>query len=90
MPLRVAANRPSCSGKHRKHGMNVQVIASPGGDIVWVSGALPGAVHEKKADWIRSVLDQLEAAGLVTLAGKGIPGIRARQDPVPGKNKPAS
>ena len=26
---RVAADRPSCSGKHRKHGMNLQVIARP-------------------------------------------------------------
>ena len=31
---RVAADRPFYSGKHRKHGMNLQVIASPGGDIV--------------------------------------------------------
>jgi hypothetical protein len=30
--------------------MNLQVIASPAGDIVWVSGALPGAVHDKKAE----------------------------------------
>jgi hypothetical protein len=43
---RVAANRPSCSGRHRKHGMNLQVIASPDGDIVRVSGPLPGAVHD--------------------------------------------
>jgi len=28
------------SGKHKRHGMNLQVIASPDGDIVWVSGAL--------------------------------------------------
>ena len=27
---RVAADRPFYSGKHRKHGMNLQVIASPG------------------------------------------------------------
>ena len=40
---RVAADRPFYSGKHRKHGMNLQVIASPGGDIVWVSGPLPGS-----------------------------------------------
>ena len=26
---RVAADRPFYSGKHRKHGMNLQVIASP-------------------------------------------------------------
>jgi len=31
-------------------GMNLQVIASPGGDILWVSGALPGSVHDKKAE----------------------------------------
>jgi Helix-turn-helix of DDE superfamily endonuclease/DDE superfamily endonuclease len=36
---RVAADRPFYSGKHKKHGMNLQVIASPDGDIVWVSGA---------------------------------------------------
>ena len=36
--------------EHKKHGMNLQVIASPGGDILWVSGALPGSVHDKKAE----------------------------------------
>jgi hypothetical protein len=68
---RVAADRPFYSGKHKKHGMNLQVIASPGGDIVWVSGALPGAVHGKKAEWVWGVLAELEAAGLVTLADTG-------------------
>src|SRR5262249_5582784 len=46
---RVAADRPFYSGKHRKHGMNLQVIASPQGEILWVSGALPGAVHDLTA-----------------------------------------
>jgi hypothetical protein len=32
------------------------------------SGALPGSVHDKKAEWTRGVLDELEKAGLVTLA----------------------
>jgi DDE superfamily endonuclease len=31
---RVAADRPFYSGKHKKHGMNLQVIASPRGDIL--------------------------------------------------------
>jgi hypothetical protein len=53
---RVAADRPFYSGKHKRHGMNLQVIASPGGDILWVSGALPGSVHDKKAEWIWGVL----------------------------------
>ena len=45
---RVAADRPSCSGKHQRHGMNLQVIASPCGNILGVSGPLPGAVHDKR------------------------------------------
>jgi hypothetical protein len=79
---RVAADRPFYSGKHKKHGMNLQVIASPGGDILWVSGALPGSVHDKKAEQIWGVLAELEAAGLVTLADKGLPRKRSREDPV--------
>jgi hypothetical protein len=42
--------------------MNLQVIASPGGDVLWVSGAQPGSVHDNKAKWIWGVLDELEAA----------------------------
>jgi hypothetical protein len=33
---RVAADRPFYSGKHKGHGMNLQFIASPSGDILWV------------------------------------------------------
>ena len=87
---RVAADRPFYSGKHKKHGMNLQVIASPGGDIVWVSGALPGSVHDKKAEWIWGVLAELEAAGLVTLADKGYRGSTWAKIPYRGKDKPES
>jgi hypothetical protein len=87
---RVAADRPFYSGKHRKHGMNLQVIASPEGDLLWVSGALPGSVHDKKAEWIWGVLDELEAAGLVTLADKGYQGSTHAKIPYRGKNKPES
>jgi hypothetical protein len=85
---RVAADRPFYSGKHKRHGMNLQVIASPDGDILWVSGALPGSVHDKKAEWTWGVLDELEAAGLVTLADKGYRGSAHAKIPYRGKNKP--
>jgi DDE superfamily endonuclease len=85
---RVAADRPFYSGKHKKHGMNLQVIASPDGDILWVSGALPGSVHDKKAEWIWGVLDELEKAGLVTLADKGYRGSTWAKIPYRGRNKP--
>jgi hypothetical protein len=88
---RVAADRPFYSGKHRRHGMNLQVIASPDGSILWVSGALPGAVHDLTAARIWGVLRELAAAGLVVLADKGYTGAG---DPVRvpyrGRGKPAS
>jgi DDE superfamily endonuclease/Helix-turn-helix of DDE superfamily endonuclease len=85
---RLAADRPFYSGKHKKHGMNLQVIASPGGDILWVSGALPGSVHDKKAEWIWGVLDELERQDLVTLADKGYQGSTWAKVPYRGRNKP--
>ena len=84
---RVAADRPFYSGKHKKHGMNLQVIASPDGDILWVSGALPGSVHDKKAEWIWGVLAELEAAGARHAGRQGLPGCRARENPVPGQEQ---
>src|SRR6476646_3811708 len=87
---RVAADRPFYSGKHKKHGMNLQVIASPDGDIVWVSGALPGSVHDKKAEWIWGVPGELEKAGLITLADKGYQGSTYAKIPYRGRNKPES
>ena len=50
--------------------------------------ALPGAVHDKKAEWIWGVLAQLEAAGLVTLADKGYQGSSYAKIPYRDRNKP--
>jgi hypothetical protein len=86
---RLAADRPFYSGKHKKHGMNLQVIATPKGDIVWVSGALPGATHDLKAARIWGILPALEAAGLLVLADKGYHGAgEPLITPYKGKNKP--
>jgi hypothetical protein len=88
---RVAADRPFYSGKHRRHGMNLQVISAPDGEILWVSGPLPGAVHDLTAARIWGIIRELAAAGLVVLADKGYHGAG---DPVltpyRGRNKPAS
>ena len=88
---RVAADRPGYSGKHRRHGMNLQVIASPDGDIVWVSGPLPGAVHDLTAARIWGIIAELAASGLIVLADKGYTGAAEHiRTPYKGKNKPAS
>jgi hypothetical protein len=68
---RVAADRPFYSGKHRRHGMNLQVISSPDGNIVWVSSPLPGAVRDLTAARIWGIVRELAASGLVVLGEKG-------------------
>ena len=87
---RVASDRPFYSGKHKKHGMNLQVIATPDGDIVWTSGALPGSVHDLNAARIWGILRELERVGLITLADKGYHGADWVITPYKGKNKPES
>ena len=71
---RVKADRPYFSGKHRVHGMNVQVIATPDGTILWTSGALPGKAHDLSAARIWGILRALEQAGIITLADKAYQG----------------
>lgn len=88
---RIAADRPFYSGKHRRHGMNLQVLAGPTGQILWVSGALPGSVHDTKAARIWAALRLLEDSGLIVLGDKGYHGASpAVITPYKGRDKPES
>ncbi|GGJ03739.1 hypothetical protein GCM10010121_012600 [Streptomyces brasiliensis] len=71
---RIAADRPYYSGKHKKHGMNVQVIADPFGGLLWASPALPGAVHDVRAAREIGIADTLAEAGIKCWADKGYRG----------------
>ncbi|WP_372412137.1 transposase family protein [Streptomyces luteireticuli] len=71
---RVAADRPYYSGKHKRHGMNVQVVTDPVGRIVWASPALPGTVHDIKAARMHGIIDALATAGVTCWADKGYQG----------------
>jgi hypothetical protein len=68
---RVAADRPFYRGKHRKHVMNLQVIAGLGGDIVGVPGPLPGPVHDLTTARIWGIIRELAPSGLVPPGDKG-------------------
>jgi hypothetical protein len=74
---RVADQRPYYSGKHRRHGVNVQVVADAAGRLLWASPALPGAVHDLSAARIHGIIDALTGAGVVTFADKGYQGAGA-------------
>lgn len=71
---RIAADRPYYSGKHKRHGMNVQVLADPLGRLIWASPALPGAVHDLKAARTHGVINALSTAGVRVWADKGYQG----------------
>ncbi|MEY9937597.1 transposase family protein [Streptacidiphilus sp. MAP5-3] len=72
----VAADRPYYSGKHKRHGMNVQVLTDPFGRPLWASPALPGAVYDIKAARTHGIIDALTAAGIRCWADKGYQGAR--------------
>ncbi|CAL9493878.1 hypothetical protein SUDANB54_03277 [Streptomyces sp. enrichment culture] len=71
---RIAADRPFYSGKHKKHGMNVQVLADPSGRLLWASPALPGAVHDVRAAREHGTIAALTDAGITCWADKGYRG----------------
>lgn len=86
---RVAADRPHYSGKHRRHGMNLQVIATPDGTLLWVSGPLRGSVHDLAAARIWNVVRAL-AARAARAGRQGLPGRRPAhpQPPTRGATSP--
>ena len=61
---RVALDRPYFSGKHHRHGVNVQVLAGSRGQLLWASPALPGAVHDLAAARTHGVPATLARYGL--------------------------
>jgi hypothetical protein len=71
---RIAADRPFYSGKHKKHGMNVQILADPAGRLLWASPALPGAIHDVRAAREHGIVDVLTDAGITCWADKGYRG----------------
>ncbi|MBT2388010.1 transposase [Streptomyces sp. ISL-1] len=71
---RIAADTPYYSGKHKRHGMNVQVLTDPFGRLLWASPALPGATHDLTAARSHGIIDALAAAGLKCWADKAYQG----------------
>jgi len=71
---RVADQRPYYSGKHKRHGVNVQVIADAAGRLIWASAALPGRTHDLSAARQLGIIDALTSADVMTFADKGYQG----------------
>ncbi|WP_394427165.1 transposase family protein [Streptomyces sp. SGAir0957] len=71
---RIAADTPYYSGKHKRHGMNVQVLTDPLGRLLWASPALPGSTHDLTAARQHGIVEALAKAGLSCWADKAYQG----------------
>ncbi len=71
---RIAADTPYYSGKHKRHGMNVQVLTDPFGRLLWASPALPGSTHDPTAARQHGIIEALADAELKCWTGKAYQG----------------
>ncbi|WP_199041910.1 transposase family protein [Glycomyces salinus] len=87
---RLAADRPYYQVKHRSHEMNLQAVADPDGNLLCVSGALRGSIHDTAAARIWQLPRLLREYGLFALADKGYQGLDHDLvvTPYKGKGKP--
>jgi hypothetical protein len=46
---KTAGQRAFYSGKHKRHGLNVQTVCSPDGELLWAAAPLPGATVDVTA-----------------------------------------
>jgi len=84
------------SGKHHKHGVNIQVISAPDGYPLWVSEARPGREHDANAAGQTGVEAEIallnigldEEAHLLLLVDLGYEKFRAFQAVVVGHKAP--
>jgi transposase len=87
-------DRPYFSGKHKCHGVNVQVVADPAGRLIWASPAIPGARHDMGAAREHGIIDALRHAGVKVIvdhgyrgAGFATPQRRRPADPETGERR---
>ncbi|MFD4578003.1 IS5 family transposase [Streptomyces sp. NPDC058479] len=74
---RVRADEPYYSMKHRKHGMNVQVIARSDGTPLWFSHATPGRTHDLTAARAHGIIQACLTRQILVLADRAYQGAGA-------------
>jgi hypothetical protein len=70
-------DRAFYSGKHKAHGVNVQVVADPIGRLVWISPPLPGARHDMGAAREHGIIDAITEHEIPTAADTAYQGAGA-------------
>ncbi|EDY45149.1 IS5/IS1182 family transposase [Streptomyces sp. SPB074] len=65
---RVGDGKADYSTKDKRHGVNVQVVTDPAGEILWISPALPGRAHDLTAARTHKIFRICERQGVPILA----------------------
>lgn len=67
---RLGDGRADYSAKHRRHGVNVQVVTDPAGRVLWFSPALPGQTHDRTAARTHRIIRICERQGVLVLTDR--------------------
>ncbi|MGW7467049.1 transposase [Streptomyces xantholiticus] len=67
---RLGDGRADYSAKHRRHGVNVQVVTDLTGRLLWISPALPGRTYDLTAARTHRIIRFCERQGVPILADR--------------------
>lgn len=67
---RVGDSQAGYSHKHRRHGVNVQVVTDPAGRLLWISPALPGRALDRTAARTHRIVQICERQGVPVLVDR--------------------
>lgn len=62
------------SGKHHRHGVNIQFLTDPHGELISASPALPGSTHDLTAARTHGIIDALTSRAIACYADKAYVG----------------
>ncbi|MDO0925029.1 transposase family protein [Streptomyces sp. TG1A-8] len=90
---RVGDGRADHSSKHKRHGVNVQVVTDPAGEVLRFSPTLPGRTHDLTAARTHKIIRICERQGVPVLAdmaytGAGDRATTAKRRPPNGEPTP--
>ncbi|MFD5514399.1 transposase family protein [Streptomyces sp. NPDC127051] len=71
---RAGDSRADYSGRHRRHGVNLQAVTAPDGTLVWISPALAGRIHDLTAARRHRTIAACIRPGIPALADKAYQG----------------
>ncbi|MCK9905355.1 transposase family protein [Frankia sp. Cpl3] len=73
------------SGKHKYHGINLQALMDPYGQMIWISEGLPGSVHDLTAARLHDILHTVERSELYLYVDLGYIGGEGHRLVIPHK-----